>query len=77
MPDRRRKWARAAVSADRSIARPGSILRQAAEQGKLVSPRRLAGFLDPIAAAHGTEDGSAFAAELMQEAGLAAGAVRG
>lgn len=60
---------------DRSLV--VDALRQAAEQGKLLSPRRLAGFLDPIAAAHGTEDGTAFATELMQEAGLVAGAVRG
>lgn len=58
---------------DRSLV--VNALRQAAEQGKLVSPRRLAGFLDPIAAAHGAADGSAFATDLMQEAGLVTGAV--
>ena len=60
---------------DRSLV--VDALRQAGEQGKLVSPRRLAEFLGPIAPAHGAADGSAFADELMQEAGLAAGAARG
>ncbi|WP_337007284.1 type IV toxin-antitoxin system AbiEi family antitoxin domain-containing protein [Microbacterium sp. LB12] len=49
-------------------------LRQAAEQGKLLSPRRLAEFLEPIAAAHGAESGAVFAAQLMEEAGLVTGA---
>ena len=49
-------------------------LRQAAEQGKLLSPRRLAEFLEPIAAAHGAASGGEFAAQLMQDAGLVTGA---
>ena len=49
-------------------------LRHAAEQGKLLSPRRLAEFLEPIAAAHGAASGGEFAAQLMEEAGLVTGA---
>ncbi|MFH8253088.1 type IV toxin-antitoxin system AbiEi family antitoxin domain-containing protein [Microbacterium sp. B2969] len=58
--------------ADRSLV--VDALRQAAEQGKLLSPRHLAEHLAPIAAAHGAESGADLAAQLMQEAGLQAGA---
>ena len=60
---------------DRSLV--VDAVRHAAEQGKLVSPRRLGVFLEPIAAPHGATDGNAFATELMQEAGLTASTVRG
>lgn len=51
-------------------------LRQAAEQGKLLSPRRLAEHLTPIARPHGFDDGSTMAADLMAEAGLDTKALR-
>lgn len=54
--------------ADRSLV--VDALRQAAEQGKLLSPRQLASFLDPIATAHGAASGTDFAQELLHEAGL-------
>ena len=60
------QWADPSLVAD--------ALRQAAEQGKFLSPRRLAALLDPIASAHGAESGAQYAAQLMEEAGIMAGA---
>jgi len=45
-------------------------LRQAFEQGKLVSPRRLAEHLEPIARAHQFADGIDMATDMMAEAGI-------
>lgn len=53
---------------DRSLV--VDALRQAFEQGKLVSPRRLAEHLEPIAHAHQFDGGITMATDLMAEAGL-------
>jgi len=53
---------------DRSLV--VDALRQAGEQGKLLSPRELASLLNPVATAHGATSGAECAEMLLQEAGL-------